>query len=232
MLRNISVLFIITCWFTACKKEQIEVYQNGHFVQFINPVSDTTEFSFFYFPGKNEVQVAIPIKLIGHMPKHELHYSLEIDSEHSELTSNAYSFSSDLKFRSGMAQDTAYITFINQPDLASKKFLFCLKIKETSDVKVGQTNYATRIFRVSDMIAKPTWWNSDMDRFYLGIYSEKKFRAFMEVTGQGDLSIFTEGEQRILMLQFKYYLIKQKENGTPLLLEDGSDMLNSMPLLG
>ncbi len=82
--------------------------------------------------------------------------------------------------------------------------------------------FANIIF--SDMVSKPSWWDDDVTDFYLGEYSEKKFKLFMEVTKVGDLSDSNESEIRSYAIIFKYYLIKEKEEGRTVYEEDGSEM--------
>ena len=216
----------------SCSKREIPAYKGDHYIQFTTAFTDTLQFSFFFHPGKSEVDLAMPVILTGTMPEKDLNYLIEVVQDKTNAPSTTYTLPAVFKYRAGFAQDTAHIVFKNIPQLATEAVLLTIRIKDTEAVKAGQTNYAYRVFKISDLIAKPVWWNAEMDRFYLGIYSEKKFRAFMDVTGVGDLTAFDPSQQRVLMLQFKYYLIEMKENGTPLLLEDGSDMLASLPLIG
>ncbi|NML21870.1 DUF4843 domain-containing protein [Pseudoflavitalea sp. G-6-1-2] len=216
----------------SCSKRDIPTYKGDHYIQFTTAFTDTTQFSFFFHPGKTAVDLAMPVKLTGTMPQKDLNYMIEVVQDKTNAPSTTYTLPTVFRYRAGFTQDTAHIVFRNIPQLATEAVLLTIRIKDTEEVKAGQTNYAYRVFRISDLIAKPGWWNADMDRFYLGIYSEKKFRAFMDVTGVGDLDAYDPNEQRVLMLRFKYHLIEMKENGTPLLLEDGSDMLASLPLIG
>lgn len=233
-MKKCNSIFIITlALFTlGCKKEDIITYNDVHYVQFTRNITDTLDFSFFFYPGKDEVLVALPVKLIGRMPAADLSYQIAVVQEDSNAPDNIYTLPNTFTFRKGLAQDTAYITFRNAVELRSQKYKLSLQIQNTSEVKAGQTNYARYAFRISDMVTKPTWWNAEMDRFYLGVYGEKKFRAFMEVTGIGDLSVMDFNEARIYMIQFKHYLIEMKGKGTPLLMEDGTDMLSTIPLVG
>lgn len=218
--------------FISCQKREISVYESGRYVQFTKVNTDTTNFSFFFYGGRNEVTYAIPVKLIGTMPSSNISYRIEVDEKISTAPSSIYSFDNNQSFRMGIAQDTVYITFKNQSDLLTNTYMLALKIVENNEVKPGQTNYSTRVFKINDIVVQPSWWTGDMITRHLGVYSEKKFRVFMQATGEGDLSIFTPAEQRIHMLKFKYYLIEQKDKGTPVLMEDGRDMLSTVPLIG
>ncbi len=85
---------------------------------------------------------------------------------------------------------------------------------------------------ISNKVAKPAWWIGNVETLYLGKYTEKKFRTFMAVTGVGDITPYTDFEKRDLYLQFKHYLIAMKDAGTPVLEDDGTDMLSTVPLIG
>lgn len=226
ILAGLSLLFV------CCKKQTIPTYSASHYVQFTEGITDTASISFFFYPNQNEIEYALPVKLIGLMPEKDLEYSIEIVPKETTAANSHYSLKSRYTFSKGQSLDTAYITVKNAAELSSKEVKLVLKIASTPSVQAGQTNYAYRVIEISDMVQKPAWWNANMDRFYLGVYSETKFRKFMEVVGVGDLSIYSPSEQRTFMLQFKYYLIDMKEAGTPVLLDDGSDMLESIPLIG
>ncbi|MBL1409182.1 DUF4843 domain-containing protein [Sphingobacterium faecale] len=229
---KITTLIIALGILGSCEKAEIQTYNDSHYVQFTRNIIDTLDFSFFFYPGQSEVKVALPVKLVGKMPEKDLSYSIVVVDTDTDAPTDIYALHDNLLFRRGIAQDTAHIIFKNHAKLRDNTYKLTIEIKETADVKPGQSNYKRYAFKISDKVTKPTWWDANMDRFYLGVYSEKKFRAFMDATGVGDLSIYEEGQQRIIMLQFKYHLIELKDKGTPLLMEDGTDMLATVPLVG
>ncbi|RZS72643.1 uncharacterized protein DUF4843 [Pseudobacter ginsenosidimutans] len=234
MLMKRSYIFysILITVFISCKKENMDVYKSGHYIQFTNSLADTTNLSFFFYPGKEEVTLALPLRLIGTMPEGNLQYQLKVDPKVTTAEAKHYSLPASFDFRQGLAIDTAYLTIKKSPELATTTYLLAIDIASTSDVQPGQTTYARRIFRINDMVTKPSWWDSNMDRFYLGVYTERKFRKFMEFTGVGDLSEKSDTEKTELIKRFKYFLIQMKDAGTPVLEDDGSDMLSTIPIAG
>ena len=94
----------------------------------------------------------------------------------------------------------------------------------------GQYEYTQNIIRFSDIIAPPEWWSQEIVDSYLGVYTEKKFRLFMKVTGVGDLSDLSSDDIWYLSRSFKYYLLEMEEAGTPVVDEDGNNM--SVPVIG
>lgn len=235
IMKRILLLIIVGLGaipFFNCQKQDIMLYNDGHYIQFTGSWQDTTILSFFFHPGKEEVDIGFPVRLVGHMLDTDLEYFIEVDQTQTTAGEANFNVRSSYRFRTGRQVDTAYVTFRKTPNLQSEEVRLAFYIRDTPNVKAGQTEYIYQIVKINDMVSKPNWWDTNMDRYYLGVYSEAKYRTFMEVTGVGDMSQYDEHQRRIFMLQFKYYLLEMKENGKPLLLEDGSDMLDSVPLIG
>jgi hypothetical protein len=230
--QSIIGLILFSCMLANCKKETIKLYDSGHYVQFTGSVLDTISLSFFFYPNQSQVDVALPVKMIGKMTAQDVHYKISTVSEGTTASADHYVLAPDYVFKKGQATDTAHVIIKNGADLATKTYIISLRIAADGDVQPGQTAYTTRVFKINDMISKPIWWNADMDRIYLGLYTDKKFRTFISVVGIGDISAYSPSEQRGFMLQFKYYLIAMKDAGTPVLEADGTDMLSTVPLIG
>ncbi|NML22273.1 DUF4843 domain-containing protein [Pseudoflavitalea sp. G-6-1-2] len=217
--------------FASCKKQEIDLYSSSRYVQFVTGIQDSISFSFFYYPGKDEIQIALPVKLVGKLFPQDQTYSIEAVSSEGTVTSANYSLPVQT-FRKSAVLDTAWVTVKNTPELETKDLRLVLRISENKNIMPGQTEATYKIIRITARVSKPVWWDNNMNMYYLGRYSEKKFRTFMEVTGVGDLAPLDNNQRLIYFLQFKYYLIEQKEKGTPVYMEDGADMLSTVPLLG
>ncbi|HEY8388234.1 MAG TPA: DUF4843 domain-containing protein [Parasegetibacter sp.] len=229
--RYVIHLLGILLVFAACKKQTIPLYDAPWFINFSNPVTDTISISFFFYPGQNQVEVAMPVKLTGFMPQEDIEYKIQVSNESTALAAH-FDVPSTFVYRKGMLADSAKVVVKKAADLATKTVLLILDITGGDKVYAGQTTHLRRVIKINDMVSKPNWWDANMERFYLGEYSEKKFRKFMEVVGVGDITPYSAAEQRALMLQFKYYLIEMYDAGTPELMEDGRDMLSTIPLIG
>lgn len=224
-------VMLIACLF-SCRKKDIELYNSPDHVQFSSGYIDTVALSFFFYPNQDKVRIKLPVKLTGNVPVQDLHYKIDIDQAGTTALPEHYMLPSDFVFRKGRVTDTAYIDVNRRPDLLSKVFNLAIIMVPGGDLLPGQTSYIKRVFKISDMVSKPDWWNADCERIYLGKYTEKKFRSFMDVNGVGDISSYTSFEQRDFMLKLKYYLIEMKDAGTPVLEDDGTDMLSTIPLIG
>jgi hypothetical protein len=233
-MKKSSILYclLLSLLAVSCKKEKIDLYDGAHYVQFTAAQADTITLSFFFYAGRQDVDVQLPVKLVGLMPGKDLGYRVEMDTAGTTALQKNYTLPGTYSFSKGQSLDSAVVTIHNSPELATNEYLLALKIVSTAEVLRGQTNYTRRIIKINDRVSKPAWWDVNMDRFYLGVYSEKKFRKFMEVTGVGDLSKLNTSEQRVQMLKFKYYLMDMQTAGTPVLETDGTDMLSTVPLIG
>ena len=221
-----------TALFASCKKDSIDLYNSGRYVQFVSDIRDSIPFSFFYHLGKDEVSIPLPVKLVGQLAQQDQSYRIEAVASESTAAAGNYSLPEAQVFRKGVNRDTAWVTVKRTPDLDTKDLRLVLRITGSDALTPGQTDCIYKIIRITAQVSKPTWWDNNMNTFYLGRYSEKKFRLFMEVTGVGDLGPYDNNQRLVLMLQFKYYLIREKENGTPVYMEDGADMLSTIPLIG
>ncbi len=231
IFRTSLILLTAVLYLSSCKKDGIDTYQAGRYIQFDQSYQDTIALSFFLYPNENEFQVPLPVELIGKITAQDLAYTIKADSA-TTATSSVYSLPASFSLGQGKPIDTAWIKVIKQPELQGKEVLLVLDITGSSDLKPGKTDNIRRVIRISDKISKPTWWDATMEAYYLGKYSDKKFSTFIQVVGTGDLSIYSAEQQRGLMLEFKYYLIKMRDAGTPVLEDDGTDMLSSIPLIG
>ena len=232
-MKSVQLLFItiILLIFTSCKKEKIPVYSSPDFIQFQTNIKDTITVSFFFYAKAKEVEVALPMKFIGFLPTKDLKYSIEVDKA-STAPPSFYQVPNTFTYGMGKAADTARIIIKKDPAMATKSFLLILNIVESGDLFPGQISHIRKVISINDMVSKPGWWNDEMTRSYLGVYTELKYRKFMDVTGVGDLSLYDKSQQRVYMLQFKYYLMDMKAKGTPVLEADGTDMLSTIPLIG
>ena len=95
---------------------------------------------------------------------------------------------------------------------------------------MGSNGYCGAIVRITNMITKPEWWTSTVTSYFLGTYSDAKYRKFIEVTGVADFDSSNPGLLREYTNTFKRHLIKMKEAGTPVLEDDGSEMSVKMAL--
>jgi len=218
--------------FSSCKKNDIPFYHGDQYIQFVDAYTDTMSVAFFLAPKLDTLRVRIPVKYLGQQTTEDLPIAFEVNAKESTAASEFYSFRSNPVVRKGQATDTLYLDVYKKPALQGKETLLVIDLKPTDRLTVGETIKSRKVLRLSDRITRPKWWDALIESTYLGKYSDKKYRTFIEVTKEGDLEPYTIEQKRDLMLQFKYYLIEMRDKGTPVLEDDGKDMLSSVPLIG
>lgn len=210
----------------------MRAFNSPTFIQFSSKVTDTVTTSFFLFPNKSSLKVYLPVKLVSFMPTADFNYSIEVEKSNTTAPDKNFQIEPTYVYKKGQVQDSAFVTLKKSAELDTKAFYVSVVITGGKDVLPGQTENIRQIIKFSNMVSKPLWWDAEMDEFYLGQYSDRKYSKFIEVVGFGNLNDYSPAEQRKYMLQFKYYLIQMKDNGTPVLEEDGKDMLSTIPLIG
>ena len=218
--------------FSNCKKQEMMTYNDKRYIQFTEPQIDTLTVSFFLHPGKPELTVSMPLKMVGFLTKSDFSYQIKVDDTATNALAKNYSIPSSFSFGNSRSVDTARITIKNSPELKTKEYLLAVVIVSGSDAEAGQKAYSRKLIKINDIISRPDWWDGNVEARLLGPYTDKKFRTFIQALGMGDLTPFPPVVQSEYFRQFKYYLIRLKDAGTPVLEDDGTDMLSTVPIAG
>lgn len=223
-------IILIAVSFTSCKKQELKPYDSGQYIQFTSSGIDTALFSFLNYPGATNVELTLPVMMTGFKTTEDLNYKVVVDPKGTNAPAKNFSLPSNFVFRAGRQVDSVRIILKNSAELQSNQYTLLVRLESTPEIGIGQTTFTYKYIKFTDQVVKPVWWNDIMDRFGLGLYTIKKYRLFIEVTGVGDLSRFSDARQLELMRIFKAYLGAEKDKGTPVLEADGTDMLLTVPL--
>lgn len=232
MKTKISLLIsLIALICVSCQEEGLKLYSGGHFIQFAKENTDSIRLSFLSSPasensstGTKSIVTPVIMEIVGLASDRDLTYALTIDTARTTASAEQYDLPEKTVIRAGHYQDTCYVRLINTPDLDTKKVRLVLKLKPTQDLALGEVEKSENIIWFTNSVERPDWWTTDVEELYLGTYSDKKYKLFMEVTGESDLTGATESALRSYAIQFKQYLSEH-----PTLDEDGQYM--SVPVL-
>ena len=229
MKNRIYTILALALFWIGCDQREIPLYDTAeYYIEFENETVDSTIFTFIYYPNDEYYDMPIGVKVAGVAPDRDLTYTLHVDEEFSTATSAHYSIPETMTFQAGRYHDTCYVRLNKTADLEENEVRLVLRLDATEDMGVGKLENAIAIIRFSNMVARPDWWDSDVEQYYLGTYSQKKFILFLEVVDT-DLSEATDSEIRNAALRFKQYLIDHE--GEPETIdEDGQPM--TVPVLG
>lgn len=226
--RIFIILAFVFVWI-GCDQREIPEYNTGkYYIEFENKTVDSTIFTFIYYPHDEYYDLPIAMKIAGVAAERDLVYKVVVDEEFSTAETKHYSLPETTVFSKGVYHDTCYVRLNKTADLANRFVRLVLRLEATSDMAVGKLENAVAVIQISNTVARPAWWDSNVEQYYLGTYSQKKFILFLQVT-EGDLTDANDSEKRAYALQFKQYLIDHR--GEPETIdEDGQPM--AVPVLG
>lgn len=209
MKQSISLLIVVAFAFisiTGCEEEKLTTYSGDFFVQFAKENSDSTNVSFMFYPGQDYIDFPLVLELVGVASSQNLNYKVVADTEYTTASGQHYSLPETQVFQANSYVDTLYVRLNKTDDLKTKKVRLLLRIESTADLKIGKIEQSTAVIWFSNTLTKPSWWNSDIDSYYLGEYSNKKYELFIQVTGIFDMSDLDVSTQRSYALKLKQYL--------------------------
>lgn len=230
-MQKIRFIYIIAAALVvmqSCKKDDIQTYEGSSYIQFVRGYNDSSLFSFLGMPDENTATVPIAVQIAGMPSDKDRTYKIGIVSGATSAAPANYELPTSFTLRANRTVDTAWITVKKTPDLSTRPVRLVLKIEKTDDFGIGQTDQAVFILYISNVVARPDWWNGNVEGRFLGSYSDKKLLLFIEVTGRPDLDPNNENEIRYYTIIFKNYLLREKDQGRTVFEANGEEMTVSL----
>jgi len=209
---------IIILGVISCQIDEIDLYNSPDYIAFTNAEKDTMVISFFMLGNLDEYYCPIVVQHIGIPSDEDKNFSVSVVQEHTSMKNNSYNIPASLKFQPMSKLDTFYIKLTNYAELQADHAIVCIELEENDQFQLGDRNYRRIYIKVNDNVAKPDWWTTNVERYFLGTYSDTKFRLLMEIV-KPDLSNTQDAWIRSWALQLKNYL-----DSNPTQDEDGSLM--------
>ncbi|WP_294139418.1 DUF4843 domain-containing protein [uncultured Sanguibacteroides sp.] len=226
MKKIYTLLFVAGFWgmMLSCDRDDIMLYTAGDYIQFVKNLVDSSTCSFLAYPDDNQLLFPVVVEVVGKPSTEDRNYKIVVADEYTNATTANYDLPASFVMKAGKVIDTCWVTFKKTDEIATRALRLSLKLEVTPDFRLGQTDRLGNIIYVSNMIAKPDWWNSTVTNSYLGEYSDKKYRLFIQETGMADIDSDNTDELRYYTIIFKNYLLKEKDKGTPVKEENGMEM--------
>lgn len=225
MKSKILLAVAVTVMAMACAKEQIPTYSEaagGRFIYFSKAEKDSSDVSFYSYPGQTSIEYPVVVKSTGYSTE-DRSFSVKTLDEYTTAGSADFSLPDRFTFRPESEVDTFYVRLNYSPKLDKEKVRIVLELEETSDFKLGMTDSRVAIIWFHNNLVKPGWWTSTVSSYYLGPYSEAKYKLFLEVV-KVDLDGADNSLIRHYTLVFKKYLEDRKSAGNPALEDNGTEM--------
>lgn len=224
-MKYTKILLAAALIVAACAKENIPTYKEvsgERYIYFAKAEQDSSDVSFYSYPGQKVIEYPIVVKSTGYSTS-EGTFSVNVLKEYTTAGAGDYSLAEKFTFRPESQVDTFYVKLNYSSKLDNEKVRIVLELEETSNFKLGMTDSRVAIIWFHNNLVKPSWWSSSVSAYYLGPYSDAKYKLFLEVV-KVDLDGADNSLIRHYTLVFKKYLEDRKAAGNPALEEDGTEI--------
>lgn len=209
----------------GCSEDEIMTYSDRDYILFTKYMQDSITFSFLPYPFQDQRECKIEVRLIGSPSDRDREYKISVMKEFTDAPEGSYELPQKCVLKAGEVVDSCVIILKKTPELSQITRKLTVRLEETSDFALGQSNRLATIINISNMISKPDWWNATIERTWLGTYSKKKYELFIMVNnGMVTLNTGNTHEVRSCTLKLKNYLKQQAEKGQTVFEEDGTEM--------
>lgn len=224
-MKYTKILLAAALIVAACAKENIPTYKEvsgERYIYFAKAEQDSSDVSFYSYPGQKVIEYPIVVKSTGYSTS-EGTFSVNVLKEYTTAGDGDYSLAEKFTFRPESQVDTFYVKLNYSSKLDNEKVRIVLELEETPDFKLGMTDSRVAIIWFHNNLVKPSWWSSSVSAYYLGPYSDAKYKLFLEVV-KVDLDGADNSLIRHYTLVFKKYLENRKAAGNPALEDDGTEI--------
>lgn len=244
-MKNSYLFLLILGTLAGCTKD-IKTFDGEPVVYFQHAIErrhpyenlfyDSSLVSFAYMPGsRQDSLLPLCIKVSGAPDEADRSYTLRVNDSSTAVEGTHYAFvNSDYTIRAGEVTDTVYIRLKRLPVMLSASFTIYLELHANEhfgvdiEKKVLSASAAVSSIRhrvkFDDVLARPKYW---LDA-YLGTFTRKKYYlmcAMLEIPLDKMNTSVTIPETVYYGKFMQRYFNEQKANGTPILEEDGTEMI-------
>ena len=213
----------------SCKKEEVATYSDltSSRYMYFHKVSgglsvDSLDVSFYKFPGETIIDVPITVLASGYS-KEDAQYLISCQADGTTALASDYELPSSFVFKGGETSATFNIRLKYREEFDNEIVRIVLAVEEYGSFKKGPSEDCTYILKVHNNMVKPDWWTSTVTSYYLGTYTAKKYKLFLQVC-KVDLEGADNNLIRHYALVFKQWLADQKAAGNTVTEDDGTEM--------
>ena len=195
----IYIVIMLPFFSVACSEDQVYTYGRTEYIYFNDLVLN---YSFALSPGVSTVDIPLEVKLIGNSVAYDREIVLEIDSMGTNVDNTDFELL-PARLGAGRYSDTIYVRLYKSEKFKENVGFVRLAIQGNEYFMPGPTGSVQFSLTFSDILLQPAWWDKAIEKDYLGVYSEKKYRYFIIANnGVSDLSTLGSSEKRAYTLIF------------------------------
>lgn len=221
-IKYILTIVATAALFASCSKEEIGTYNTLTPYRFLQFSTVESDISFFRYPGETSVNYPVIVKSSGYSET-DMTYKISVVADSTTAAASDYSMPDSFVFKQKSAVDTFYVKLNYSEKLDTEKMRLTLKVEANEFFKEGETAYRMTDIWFHNNIVKPDWWTSTVTSYYLGTFTELKYKYFLQVV-KVDLEGADNSTIRHYALIFKAWLQEQAANGNVITEANGTPM--------
>lgn len=245
----LSLIFFIAIFY-SCEEKGIELFSDKNEIYFdkfyINEFApgtmqaDSTVESFFFYPTDAvDINASLVVCLSGKLLEEDVSFKLKVVEEETTANSDEYTIDDEYVFHANTLKEVeSRVTDIIKVKLHRSERLkdleegvrLVVELIPNDNIGVGQHERRKATIILTEKTCKPLWWDSEVDKYLLGKYSQMKYKLFLDnvataSTLNGDMIKDYPDDARKIALEFKAWLMKQDPK---IIDEDGTLMTVSI----
>ena len=208
MKRYILIIALAVSAF-ACKKQEIPTFGEERFIHFASDTTKKMILSFAVMPGVTEYDLGVPLTMIGQLQSEALNYEVSVVTSgpnKTTLSDQSYDLPANPTFKAGQYADTLWVKLYRTAELEGHEFKLTLQLASNANYTANYRLHSYKEIFVSDKLVRPEWWTTAFANTYLGPYSDNKYLAFIEATGENDLTGLSPLDLGSYVRMFVYWL--------------------------
>lgn len=243
-------LLLLTAILYSCQEKDIEVFSDKNEIYFdkfyINEFApgtaqaDSTVESFFFYPTDAvDIEASLVVCLSGKLLSDDVSFKLKVIEEETTANADEYTIDDEYIFHANTVKEgSSRITDVIKVRLHRSARLqdleegvrLVVELVANDEIGVGQHERRKAKIILTEKTSKPLWWDSEVDKYLLGKYSQKKYKLFLDnvasaSTLNADMIKDYPDDARKIALEFKAWLMKQDPK---IIDEDGTLMTVSI----
>lgn len=238
MMKRYIYLFILFVCFgsglviQSCDTLEAEAFGNENALYFERSVYnraenvhvrvDTAKLSITHYPGMEQIEHPFRILLIGDTLPEAREYKLEVVDSLTNIEDGIVTLPEKLLFEKGVVTDSLWITIHATKIPKDKEFYITFRLVANENFGVGYKGYTDVKLWVNNKQSQPSWWDSSIEKVFLGPWSPEKFEALVIATkGINSFEGLSATMKRVYALQLKDYIAKEgitEADGKPMVI--------------
>lgn len=199
----------------GCNSEKVDYYNGKRALyfereQFVSSVGyvrkDTVNLSLTHYAGVNEVRYPFKILLVGELLTEDTEYEVERVDSLSTAKEGMVGLPDKLLFKKGVSTDSLWVTIFKDKVPEDEEFCIAYQLVDNENFDAGYAGYTTVKVWFNNLVSKPLWWDEEVERVFLGEWSQEKFEALALVTGIFSFEGLSATEKRRYSLRLKEYV--------------------------